>query len=100
MKSRKKVLEGKSIVEIRTLKTLYDNDSIALVVGRSKKEYRMKVEELLPLLRLATFNIEKKKVWEYATPIKVAAPGFPRGVDLEIKERNVPGRPPFRIQSE
>jgi hypothetical protein len=57
------LIDGKIINEARTLKTIYDNDSISVIIG---DEYLyIKSCELLKLLRKAKFRAVKKKVHTY-----------------------------------
>ena len=65
--SKNKSIKGKTITRIWTLGSMYDNGNIALS-DKDGNIYRMKVEDLLPLLNDLTFDTEKKRVHTYLKP--------------------------------
>jgi len=54
------MMEGRKIREVRTLKTIYDNDSLSVCVGEDWS-YRIKASEILKLLKTHNFIEDKKK---------------------------------------
>ena len=71
----KQVVKGNEITAIRTLKTMYDADSIEVMVDTGEKDdggvfnivhyYRIKVNELLPLIRERDWTCEKARKHTY-----------------------------------
>ena len=59
-------LKGNTIVAIRTIGSMYSNQCIILTDNKGT-EYRLKVEELLPLINEVTFNVKKKIKHSYLT---------------------------------
>jgi len=57
-------MKGTKIIYANTLGTKYDNNSIS-VMDKDNKHYRIKVDELLKLIRKVDFNKEKKRVHTY-----------------------------------
>ena len=58
------VIEGQKIVHIWTLKTMYDNDSIAMRDDKGKS-FRFKISELMKVLNFLKFKPVKKRVHTY-----------------------------------
>lgn len=59
-------VKGTSIKRVYTLGSAYDNQSVA--VETNKKTYRLKVKDLLPLIKKQDYITEKKIVHTYLKP--------------------------------
>jgi len=67
------MINGKKIKHCLTLKSMYDNNSISVMMkvkGIRKgypewKEYRMHVNEITKMMKNFKFDVEKKRVWDY-----------------------------------
>jgi len=71
MKRADKVITGQDIDTIHTLKSMYDNDSVRVWVG--KKHYYMKVSEIYKFdtdFCALKFKVVKKRVREYLEVIQ------------------------------
>lgn len=57
-------LNGKEIKWCRTLKSMYDNDSI-VIITTDEKFYRIKATEILKLLKEVNFKTRKARTHTY-----------------------------------
>lgn len=63
-----KTIKGKKISYVGTLGSMYDNQSIYVVLN--KKEYRIKVAELLPIIQGLEFSVKPARKHEYLELIR------------------------------
>ena len=56
-------IDGQEIEGARTLKTMYDQDSIAVTVDG--KEYRIKIDQVCTALGEFVWTVEKKRKYKY-----------------------------------
>ncbi len=62
-------IQGQKITEIRTLKSMYDNNCVEITLD-NKKEYLMSTKTILQMVNEFEFEVEKKRVHSYLVNAK------------------------------